>query len=175
MNNDITAVINQQQLGKSGGKLRLTERDEVRLVCQHLCQQARRTLHLFTYDMDASLFDQVEFLAAVKQLAVGGRSSQIRILLQNNEKVQSDGHRLLEMARRLTSKIEIRTPHSDHIKQLENYLVVDESGYLFRPLHYSYHGEADFNDRYHARGLDAQFLSVWECSEQDSMLRRLYL
>ncbi|MES9901573.1 MAG: acyltransferase [Sedimenticola sp.] len=175
MSEESLHLIEAQLLGQQGGKLHLMESEEVQLACQRLAEQAVRRLDLFTFDLDATLFDSKPFLEAVKRLTIGSPLSRVSILLQDNHKVQTQGHRLLELARRLTSKIEIRRPHADHINQLENYLLADECGYLLRPLHTSYEADTDFNDRYHARGLTEKFIEVWECSEPDSMLRRLYL
>ncbi|MEJ1377720.1 MAG: acyltransferase [Candidatus Sedimenticola sp. (ex Thyasira tokunagai)] len=175
MSEESLRLIEEQSLGQQGVKLHLMEIEEVQLACQRLVEQAVRRVDIFTFDLDAQLFDRQPFLEAVKQLAIGGPLSQINILLQDNHRVQTEGHRLLELARRLTSKIEIRRPHADHIDQLENYLLADECGYLIRPLYTSYEASTDFSDRYTARGMTEKFMKIWECSEPDTVLRRLYL
>lgn len=175
MSKEIEELINKQQIGSTSTKLRLTEISEYRLACQHLAEQAHRSLFIFSYDLDASLFDQQPFIDAVKQLALQGRSNHIQILLQNNERVQREGHRLIELSRKLTSKIEIRHPHSDYIDTSENYIIADTTGYIRKRMHSGYEGEMDFNDPLVAKNLAEHFSVIWERSEPDSSLRRLYL
>lgn len=175
MSNETEELINQQQLGTTGILLKLTEIAEHQLACLHLAEQAHRTLRIFSYDLDASLFDQQLFIDAVKQLALRGRSSHIQILLQNNERVQKEGHRLVELARKLTSKIEIRHPHSDYIDTTENFIIADTTGYIRRRMHSRYEGEMNFNDPLVTKHLADHFSTIWERSEPDSSLRRLYL
>jgi hypothetical protein len=168
-------LIEQQQLGLTAGKMKLAERVEVQLVTRQMVAQAERSLDIFTYDLAPDIYDQPPVIDAVKELALGCRDVCIRILLQNNERVQREGHRLIDLARRLTSRIEIRRPHADYLDHLENFLIADATGYIRRPVHSRYGAEVDFNDRYHCQKHLDFFNEVWQCSEQDSALRQLYI
>ena len=163
------------QLGENTEKLHLHHKDEHCVAALRLAEQAKRSISIFTYDLDPALYNQQAFLDAVKLLAIGGPLTRIRILLQNNERVQKQGHRLLELSRRLTSKIEIRRPHNDYINTLENFLIADGTGYLRRTLHTRYEGEVCFNCRLEAGKYENFFNEVWDCSSADSDLRRLHI
>ncbi|PLY16779.1 MAG: acyltransferase [Sedimenticola sp.] len=175
MTESLMEQLSRLQLGESGDKIHLQYKDEHRLATQCLAQQSRRSLAIFTYDLDPYVYDQADFLDAVKQLAIASQLSKIRVLLQNNDRVQKQGHRLLEMARRLSSKIEIRRPKTDYLNYLENFLVVDATGYVKRGVYHRYDGEVCFACRLEAVKYENFFNEVWECSEPDSDLRRLYL
>lgn len=162
-------------LGKTHGRIALHYKEEHRLACQRMAEQAVRRLDILTYDLDPALYDQPPFLEAVKQLALNHRLSLIRILLQDSARVQHHGHRLTELARRLPSKIEIRRPHPDAIDHAENFLIADETGFVHRSLYSQYDGEADFNDRLASRELSRFFIQLWNRSEQETSLRRLSL
>ena len=99
----------------------------------------------------------------------------IRILLQDNIRVQREGHRLVEMVRHLPSRIELRRPHADYIDHAENFLVVDGVGYIQRELYSRYEGVADFYAPLISQRLEDFFTEVWERSEPDTDLRRLSL
>jgi hypothetical protein len=176
MSENLIELIESQQLGDNGdGPIELTGLEDFRAAVQQMASQALRSLDIFTYDLDPYLYDQLPFIDAVKQLALSSQYSGIRILLQDNHKVQQEGHRLLELARRLTSSIEIRRPDTAHLGHGENFLVADQTGYVHRSLHDLYEGRVDFNDRLYSRQLSTFFTEAWERGEPESSLRRLYL
>ncbi len=141
----------------------------------HMTEQATRSIDILSHDLEARLYDQRPFLEAVKRLSIRSRFSRVRILLQDNSRVQQQGHRLIEMASRLPSRIEIRRPHPDYIDHPENFLIVDARGYIRRHRGNGYQGEADYDNRLQAAQLTRLFSEIWECSEVDSCLRQLHL
>ncbi len=162
-------------LGESSGQIHLNSVGECRDAALSLATQAKRSIYIFSYDLDHQIYNQVDFLDAVKNLAIRSEHSRVKILLQNNERVQREGHRLIQLWRRLTSKIEIRKPDPDHIDHLENFLIADVTGYLHRRLYSDYEATAAFNSRLEAKQLSTFFQEVWERSEPDSELRNLHI
>ena len=84
-------------------------------------------------------------------------------------------HRLLELARRLTSRIELRRPIAEYSERGDEYLLADGSGYLYRERAGEYEVSADFHAPLETRRLQEQFHEAWEHSQPDPDLRRLYL
>jgi phosphatidylserine/phosphatidylglycerophosphate/cardiolipin synthase-like enzyme len=162
-------------LGESSGQLLLTGVTECKDAALRLTTQAKRSIYIFSYDLDHKIYNQTDFLEAVKELAIRSEHSQVKILLQHNEKVQREGHRLIQLWRRLTSKIEIRKPDADHIDHIENFLLVDDTGYLHRKLYTDYTATVDFNAKLATRQFSTFFHEVWEQSEPDSELRNLHI
>jgi hypothetical protein len=167
--------LNDAVLGESSNKLHLHGVSECRVAAINLAAQARRSIYIFSYDLDSQIYNQSDFLDAVKDLAILSEHSRIKVLLQNNEKAQREGHRLVHLWRRLTSKIEVRRPPADYIDHPENFLLVDEIGYLHRKLHSDYEAIVDFNSRLEANKLSIFFNEIWEQSEPDSELRSLHI
>ena len=175
MQTEFSSKIEQSVLGKTPGHILLSTKEQHREATTHLAAQAKRRLSLFTYDLDAPVYDQLSFLDAIKRLAIQSQHSKISILLQNNQLVQRNGHHLIRLMRQLPSRIELRRPHTDYIDHPENFLVADGAGYIQRELYTRYEGVADFYAPLEAHRLEDFFLEVWERSEQDSELRRLSL
>ncbi len=140
-----------------------------------MAQQASRSIDILSFDLDPPLFDQQAFVEAVKRLATGSHLSRIRILLQDNDRVQKQGHRLLELTRRLPSRIAIHQPALEDRGHPENLMVVDCSSYLLRRVHTRYQGIAGYLDRREARHLTNLFNEMWGRSGPDSDLRRLHI
>ena len=175
MDREALQLIQQRQLGRDKGRIAISGKEEFRLASLSLAQQARRQLDIFTHDLDVPLFDQKTFLDALKDLVTTSRHARIRILLQDNNRAQKEGHRLIELARRLTSAIEIRRPYDDYLEYPDNFMVVDRTGFVHRELYTQYEGEAEFHDPAAADEWSKLFSEIWERSEQDTDLRRLYL
>jgi len=172
---DILQWIDHAELGSTDERMELSRREEYKRSAARLTTQARRELLIFTHDLDPPVYDQAEFLEAVKQLVLPNRSARVWVLLQSNRRVRREGHRLIELSRRLPSRIEIRRVHPDHLDHAENFLVADESGLLQQRYFTRHEGSVCFHSPLAAREHRSFFLGVWDQSHPDSDLRRLHL
>ncbi len=162
-------------LGSTPGKLDLRGLAAVRDTSAQLVGQAERNLLLFSGTLDPRIYDQQPFLDALHRLALHSQRSQVRILLVDNHRLVKYNHRLLELARRLTSRIELRRPIAEYAEHGDEYLLADQRGYLYREHAGEYEGIADFHAPLEVRRLEEQFQEAWEHSQPDSDLQRLYL
>jgi len=134
---------------------------------------ASRHLYIYTRDLDPQLLDTEAALGALKQLAIGGQTS-IRILIQEPQQPLRRGHRLIALARRLSSVFALRTPVQDSDLQYPSaFLLNDNSGFYFRTLGNRFEGEAiNYAPGRHAQLLEF-FKQVWERSESSEELRQV--
>src|SRR5574337_1362947 len=146
-----------------------------RQAALQLAVQARRSLALFSRDLEPAIYDTAEFVAGVQQLALRSRYSRIRMVVIDPQLAVSDGHRLIELTRRLSSYMEIRRPAEDHAKLAEAFLISDDIGLMFRPLASRFEGFADTHDPFEARNRLRQFDEIWESAEPEPEFRRLGL
>jgi len=167
--------IQDYKLGETKELLNLESAEDHRNVVLAMTRQAKRSLHIFTYDMEHLVFDNAEFETAATDLLRGGQYAAIRILVQDSSRAVRNGHRLINLAQRLSSKIEIRKPIAEYADITRAFFVADETGYISRALADRYDAVANFNDRLSSRDLVKFFNEVWERSQQDSALRRLYM
>jgi hypothetical protein len=165
----------QYQLGITDAELRLDTSAHNRTAALALAEQAKRTLHIFTRDLDSPVYDQAPFIQAVSALATRSRYSRILILVQNTERAVKDGHRLIELSRRLSSFVTLRKPHSDFREYNQTFLIADEVGLLRRPIADRYNGTLNFKAPLACREYLEFFNQVWERSEADPDLRQLFI
>lgn len=165
----------QYQLGESTETLAIETLEECTAVSLALAQQATHTLQLFTRTMDERIYDTEPFLEAVRQLAIRGRFSRIEILVQQPDHAVKNGHRMIELSRRLSSAIALRTVHVDFRNYNEAFLIADEVGYLKRPLADRFESKASFYDPLEAREMLRFFHKVWEMSSRDPEHLRLHI
>ena len=168
-------TIDDLRLGETALEFELETQAEVRSVAHALAAQAQRTLLLHTEDLEPAIYDDSAFLDAASRLARDHSQSRIWILIHDARKVVQHGHRLIEIARRLSSTIQLRRPAPQYRNYHESFLLADGCGYLHRPLAARYEGTANFNDPGKVADLEKYFMEVWERSEADEEIKRLYI
>ncbi len=164
-----------RQLGRSSGAFILETPEDLRRTALHMVSQAQRRLDIFSHDLNEAVYGPSPFPEEVQRLALRSRYSRIRILLQDNNQAVKRGHRLVELARHLSSAMEIRRPTGDHLLHPEDFLLVDEGGYLRQKQGGRHPARADFNAPGDVRRLRAFFDEAWEMGTVDQELRRLHL
>lgn len=173
--NAVDADIGALQLGVSSQELVFDSRGDVRSLVAALAGQAQRTLLLHTPDLEPLIFDQLAFLDALQAMVRRHRDSHCYILLQNGRGAIQNGNRLIELSRRLSTRIQIRRPQAEYLDFSETFLLADDTGYLHRPLYSHYQGTAGFNNPGTNLRLKRYFMKVWELSGPDGEMRRLHL
>lgn len=110
----------------------LKTRTEFRDAATELARASARQIALLTYAFEREVYGSPDFVGSVQSLATRHRMARIRILIHSPEWASRSGHRLVELARRLTSFIEIRELHEQDKQLTSEVMVVDESGLLYR-------------------------------------------
>ena len=162
-------------IGDESGAIRLERREDNAAAAARLAGEARRSLHLFSRDLDPYLYNRAEFLDPLRRLATAGRRARIEILVLDSRRAVLDGHRLIEMGRRLSSVIELRKLHPDYSERLETFLIADERGLLYRQQSDLFEGKVDFNAPAEAKQLLKLFNEAWAKSGPDPELSRLHV
>lgn len=134
---------------------------------------AKRELALFSHDLELLIYDRDDFVKVVQALATRSRMSRIRIVCIDPGASVRAGHRLIAVAQRFSSYMEVRRASKDHVQLPETFLVADEEAVLFRPIATRPEGYADTHAPLEARKFLKQFSDIWEKAEPDPEFRRL--
>lgn len=153
----------------------LTGAEQNRELALALVQRARREILIASYDLDHRLYSNQEFVDALSAFVHAHRHAHVDILIWRHEPAIKHGHRLIELAQRLGSRIKIHKPDPVHGEFSESYMVVDSIAYFRRPLADRFEGVASLHAPIIARDLREQFLAMWERSSPCSEFRRLGL
>jgi hypothetical protein len=164
-----------QQLGIRNLEFELDSRAGVSAVAERMADQASRSLLLHTENLEPAVYDRSAFLEAVSRLARSNKHARIWILVQDPGQAVRSGHRLIELSRRVSTRIQIRRPGQEYRNFHETFLLADSSGYLHRKHANRYEGIANFNDPGKVADWVKYFMEVWERSEPDAEIKRLYL
>jgi hypothetical protein len=154
------------------------DRDELAAARLQLLAAARYKLAIHLPSLPADAFGSSAELAELRRIATSGRNADIRIVLGNADAALRSGHRLIDLAQRLPSAIQIRTPASEDDSGPVNtafWLLNDTYGYLFLPDASRLEGRAALEDGPGQAPLLLDFEQIWERSEPASQLQPLGL
>ena len=140
-----------------------------------LARSAARQLCIQSPALDVRVFDNAELIDAIGELARGGRQTGVRILVADPRPLVQRGHRLLALARRLPSKVQIRVLAEHPEWQGETVVIRDSDGVLY---HAGDAGEAAFyepDSRASTQRHLERFEDLWRHSETHVELRSMPL
>lgn len=163
------------KLGETDNFIVVSTRDECREIVEAMSKHICRTLEIYSYDLDASLYDSAIFVDALQEIIKDNKNAQIRVLTKDSTNAVQNGHRIVAVAQKFTSYIEIRKVNSAYLDLDETFMIADQRGILLRDQPDRFEGIANFNSPRKAKILLATFNEVWERSDPDPEVRRLRL
>jgi hypothetical protein len=145
----------------------LTTLAEVRLHVTAATAGARRTLAIYTQDLEPLLYDHDPFLEAIKRLVLARSHARVRVLIADPMRAIRDGNRFVAMARRLTSYIDLRNVPKELRNNPAAFLVADNNASVYRPDAATWEGVAAMNDLASAAKHLAYFDAIWRAADSD--------
>ena len=164
------------KLGESSDEtLNIDTRQENADAALELVKQSKLKLAIISRELDPFAYDQADFLDALRKLALNGRYVEIRILVFEPESILRKGHKLLDLAGKISSYIKILKPSDEYNKFNEAVLIADEVGYLYRENAERYKGKVNFNSPRESKYLLEVFNDMWDKAKPDPNLRRMHI
>jgi hypothetical protein len=163
------------QLGESSDDIVIDSSEDNMLAANRLIEQAHIQIDIFTRDLEARIYNHSAVFDAIRSLVTSSPRAKVRILVIDPDFATKHGHRLIDLARHLTSYMEIRKVHEDYAANPEAFLIVDRRGLLHRKLASRYEAVVNFNDPQHAGTLTDKFDEIWERSKSHVDFKRLYI
>lgn len=163
-------------LGRTDGDITLETPDQLCLAVQRMAEQGRRSLWVTSRHLDPAIFDTPAVVEPISRLARSSRHADIRILIQDSDPLRGTTHRLIALAQRLSSRIQVRRmSEKDRRSVAEAFLVADRQGLIHQPQALRYQAVANFHAPRRCKLMGEQFITYWDASEPDPHLRRLHL
>ncbi len=162
-------------LGEEQTTQRFSKASELHPHALALLQQAQHSLCIYTPDLEPWLYHHSSIQDACCQFLLARPQNRLRILLRDSGRAVREGHRLLTLARRLSSNFHIRKLNPDYPNEDSAFLLADQHGLLLRPESDQYAGYALYNDPGRTRQLQRQFDQAWDTSQLDPDLRSFLL
>jgi predicted GNAT family N-acyltransferase len=141
-----------------------------------LIGKARRQICIYSPDLEHVLYGRADIVEALKQFAITCNGGNVLIIVQDTLAVRSQPHPLLDLAQRLPSIFQFRTPvEADDLQYPSAYIINDRDGYLFRQRSSHYLGVWSPNLPARNRQLFEEFERVWQRSRPCTEFRALGL
>lgn len=152
----------------------IDSREAAIAVTAQLIADARRTLYVYSRELDPGLLDQVRIVEALRHFATRSHGSEVRVLLQDAAAPQAAHAPLLALAQRLPSVFGFRAV-DDPVDRgyAAAFIANDHGGYYYRGLGHRFDGEAENAGAGRARQLIETFRPVWERARPISEYRAL--
>jgi hypothetical protein len=140
-------------------------REELAATRLQLLAAARYKLSLYLPSLPPDVLGSQAELVELRRIATSGRGAEIRIILGDPTAALRAGHRLIDLAQRLPTAVQVRTPPDEDRGEASNnsaWLLNDEYGYLFLPDADRLEGRAALRDGPGLAPLLLQFEQIWE-------------
>lgn len=138
--------------------------DEYQAAVIEIATRATRRLDIYTPDLEPMLYDQDGFLEPMKRLVLARSHARVRVLICDPARAAGHGHRFMQMARRLTSCINLRSVPGDHRCNPCAYIVADARAIAYRPHASRWVGFVEVSEQGINRRHVEHFESVWSGS-----------
>lgn len=133
---------------------------------------ARRSLQIYSRELDPGLLDTPEALATLRRFATQG--GETRVLLQDPGTPQRARSPLIGLAQRLPSAFAFRAVEEPaDLAYASAFVVNDRGGWYFRTLGHRFEGETEIDGEPRARQLRAAFEPMWERARSCTEFRAL--
>lgn len=130
-------------------------------------------LRLASQCLDGRLFRQAALLEALRRRLLEQRRLSVRVLLSDPVLALREAEPLIELFRRLSSQVSIRSPSREADQFSRDLLIADERSYALRERPDQLKHNYASNDPPAARALARDFDSAWDQARPASELRRL--
>ncbi len=143
----------------------LNSREEVRDFLVTLLQQAQRKISVFAPTLDADLFNTSQVIDVLASFTASHRSNRVRFLVEDADQSLHHNARVVGLSRRFGDFIKMRQVDEDNTGLREQFVIVDDCGYLHqshldRP---EFHASTD--DRSKTRQFAIRYERMWERSQ----------
>jgi len=139
----------------------LTTVDEYRAAVAEIATRAQRGLAIYTPDLEPQLYDHDLFLEPMKRLVLARSHARVRVLISDPGRVVREGNRFLQMARRLTSYLDLRNVSSEFRGNPCAFIVADDRAIAYRQQASRWDGIVDFDDVNVVRRYMTYFDEAW--------------
>jgi len=140
----------------------------------NIIKDARRYLGICTPNLEYPLYGHPDIAVALRQFALQSQDGGARIIVQDTTTVIGQAHPLIELAQKLPSSFEFRTPVEPEDQQYASaFIFNDRDGYLFRLFGDRYAGVWSTSLPSRNRQLAEEFERFWQRCEPCAALRVL--
>lgn len=135
--------------------------------------QARQRVWLYDQFLDHNLYGRFCFRELLSALARRHPLSDVRLLIHDDKPLVKRRHAIVELMRRVPSRIQLRLINSDYPAEGQPFLLADQEGVLYRHNFEKPEGFARLSAHRRVRLLSESYQRMWEAGMPSPELREL--
>lgn len=162
-------------LGKTNAEILFETAEANKNAALSMLRQGHLAVSIYTQDLDPQVLNDETLAKHLINMVKHYKQTQIKILVRDSMKVVKTSHVLMRLAQQLSSHIEVRSIPDVYKEEKGSFMVVDRTGFYYRPKATEFSGSVNFNSPGRAVKLLEYFSDVWEKSEPDPHFRKLHL
>ncbi len=140
-----------------------------------LCSSAAREVCILSPRLDPMAFDTEELSNALGVLIRSTRQTRVRVLVADSRDMVTRGHRLLNLARRIPSSVQIKKLAEHPQWRGETIVICDRDGVLYKPGDSDREGFYEPSSRASTKRHLELFEELWRHGVEDVELRSISL
>lgn len=162
-------------LGKTNAEIMITSAAANRNAAISMLNQGGLAVHIYTQDLDPLVLNDESIAKNLLKMVKSHKQMQIKILVRDSTKAVKGSHALLRLAQQLSTHIEVREIPKAFYEEKGSFMVVDRSGFYYRPNAREFEGSVNFYSPVRAVKLIDFFTDVWEKSTPEPHFRKLHI
>ena len=162
-------------LGKTDAEIIFNSADVNKNAAISMIKQGHLAVNIYTQDLDPQVLNDEIFARHLLNMVRQYKQMQIKILVKDSSKVVKGSHVLQRLAQQLSTHIEVKNIPDIYNSVKASFMVVDRTGFYYRPNASEFSGSVNFNSPARAAKLLEHFSDVWEKAEPDPHFRKLHL
>jgi predicted GNAT family N-acyltransferase len=135
--------------------------------------QARQRVWLYDQLLDHNLYGRFCFRELISALARRHPLSDVRLLIHDDKPLVKRRHAIVELMRRIPSRIQLRLVNSDYPAESQPFILADQEGIVYRHNFEKPEGFAGFSHSRRVKLLSESYLRMWEAGTPSAELREL--
>lgn len=140
-----------------------------------MARDARMQISIMSQTLDRRVYGSEEFLGPLQSFLLQHERARLRVIVRTPSAAMRSGHRLVELGRRLSSRVEFRELLPEQRLIEREYVVADERSLLVRESPEELDARYYSNSPMLAREQLREFESLWQESQPSAEFRDLRL
>ena len=155
---------------------KLEGRAELAAAMFEAAKLARLEVLILSFEFDRTLYGSEAFVDEIKRVVLSTERAKVRVLINQPRAAMKASHRLVELGRRVPSRIEFRELSEERqITQRSEWLIVDQRQFIERRTPDSLVAYGWRDAALQARAKAREFIELWEESIPSAEFRVLGL
>ncbi|MFT6732165.1 MAG: hypothetical protein ACJAS9_000341 [Polaribacter sp.] len=163
------------KVSTNSAPLHIQNFESLKQATLNLFRQSKRIIQIYSFSLDKRILNNREIELTLTKLLRSSRNAKIQCLIYDEKELQGVDHRIVSLAQRFTSFIEIRVIPENFKKTISGFYLVDKKFMIYRSNREKYEA-LQFNQRQiELKDKLNYFEDVWQQSRPASFLRALHL